>query len=213
MKKTFAMTVMALAAGMCAAQDVGRVISAMPVQQQVAVPRQVCTNEQVVVQAPKSGAGLAMGAIAGGVLGNAIGSGGGRALATFIGLIGGAMLGDRVEGGGISPLQNVQSCNTQVFLENRVVAYDVLYECAGKRYSVQMPRDPGPSIRVQITPVGATVQDGVGQYGAARYLLPPVQAPVAVGIYNPHNVQPHAPYPLTNAYRGALSGGEVNPGN
>ena len=52
------------------AQEVGKVISSTPVIQQVAVPRQVCTTDQVVVQGQKSGAGAAMGAIAGGAVGN-----------------------------------------------------------------------------------------------------------------------------------------------
>ena len=98
MKKAFVVSLLALAAGVCAAQEVGRVISSTPVMQQVAVPRQVCTNEQVAVQPAKSGAGAAMGAVAGGLLGHQVGSGGGRALATLIGLVGGVMLGDKIEG-------------------------------------------------------------------------------------------------------------------
>ena len=39
--------------GNAQAQEVGKVISSTPVIQQVAVPRQVCTTEQVVVQGHK----------------------------------------------------------------------------------------------------------------------------------------------------------------
>ena len=95
-----------------------RVISSTPVVQQVAVPRQVCNNEAYITQAPKSGAGALMGALAGGAAGNAIGDGGGRAAATMLGLFGGALLGDRIEGGG-NQVQNVQQCTTQTFYENR----------------------------------------------------------------------------------------------
>jgi uncharacterized protein YcfJ len=56
------------------AQEVGRVISSTPIIQQVAVPRQVCTQQQVTVQKNKSGAGAAMGAIAGGTIGHALGA-------------------------------------------------------------------------------------------------------------------------------------------
>ena len=42
--------------------------------------------------------------------------------------------------------------------ENRTVGYNVVYEFAGRQYSVQMPNDPGPMIRLQVTPVGATTQ-------------------------------------------------------
>ena len=55
------------------AQDMGRVLSSTPVVQQVAVPRQVCSNEQISYQGPKSGAGAVLGAIAGGAVGNAVG--------------------------------------------------------------------------------------------------------------------------------------------
>ena len=76
------------------AQEQGRVLSATPVVQQTAVPRQVCNNQQVVTQGQPSGAGAVMGAIAGGAMGNAIGNGSGRALATMIGLMGGAVVGN-----------------------------------------------------------------------------------------------------------------------
>ena len=89
--------VLLLAAGTALAQELGQVISSTPVTQQVGVPRQVCTTEQVAVQAPKSGAGALIGAIAGGAIGNAVGSGSGRAAATMLGVIGGSVVGDRVE--------------------------------------------------------------------------------------------------------------------
>jgi hypothetical protein len=121
---------------------------------QVAVPRQVCNTQQVVTQAPKSGGGALLGAVAGGAVGNAVGNGGGRALATVIGLVGGAMIGDRVEGTS-SQVQNVQQCSTQTFYENRASHYNVVYEYQGTQYNVQMAQDPGPYVRLQVTPVGA----------------------------------------------------------
>jgi len=143
---------------MLSAQEVGRVVSSMPIIQQVAVPRQVCTQQQVATQAHKSGAGSAMGAIAGGVVGNAIGKGDGNALATAIGLIGGAMLGDRIEGAPPTEMRTVQTCSTQNFYENRTIAYNVVYEINGKQYNVQMPQDPGPTVRLQVTPMISSTQ-------------------------------------------------------
>ena len=67
------------------------------------------------------------------------------------------MLGDRIEGGGQTQTQNVQNCSTQTFYENRTTAYNVVYEFNGKQYSVQMPQDPGPTLKLQITPVAASV--------------------------------------------------------
>ncbi len=136
------------------AQDIlGRVISSTPVIQQVAVPHQVCNTTAVVTEAPNSGAGAVMGALAGGAMGNAVGNGSGRALATMIGLVGGAVVGNNVEGPR-SQMQNVQQCSTQTSYENRTLRYDVVYEYADKRYSIQMPNDPGQYVRLQISPVG-----------------------------------------------------------
>ena len=79
---TFSKALMSLSALTCVgwisavqAQEIGQVISRTPVYQQVAVPRQVCTQSQVLVPAQNSGAGAVMGAVAGGALGNAIGKG------------------------------------------------------------------------------------------------------------------------------------------
>ena len=156
--KNFALslTVVSIAATVCAnvqAQEVGRVISSTPVIQQVAVPRQVCSNSQVVTPGQKSGAGAAMGAIAGGAIGNSMGQGTGRAAATMLGLFGGALLGEKVEGAAAPEVRNVQNCTNQVFYENRTAGYNVVYEFAGKQYTVQMPSDPGPTVRLQITPM------------------------------------------------------------
>ena len=144
------------------AQEVGRVISSTPIIQQVAVPRQVCNNEQVVSGGQKSGAGAAMGAIAGGAIGNSMGQGSGRAAATMLGLFGGAILGDKIEGPGTPEVRNVQNCSQQMFYENRTMAYNVVYEFAGKQYTVQMPQDPGPTVRLQITPMAPATNTSYG---------------------------------------------------
>jgi hypothetical protein len=89
-------------------------------------------------------------------MGNAVGQGAGRAAATVLGVLGGAMVGDRVEGAPPSQIQNVQRCGTQTLYENRPVAYNVVYEFGGRQYSVQMPNDPGPSIPIQVSPVGGS---------------------------------------------------------
>ncbi len=170
MKKMLLLAVLAGTAGLSVAQgnnqEMGRVISSTSVVSQVGVPRQVCSNESVPVQSQKSGAGAVMGGLAGGAIGNAIGGGGGRAAATMIGIFGGAILGDRIEGGGQTQYQTVQNCTSQTFYENRTTSYNVVYEYAGKQYSVQMPNDPGQFVRLQITPVGGT------QYQSPQYQGP-----------------------------------------
>ena len=174
MKKIVLLSIFSAVTSVCAAQETARVISSTPVVTQIAVPRQVCSNSQVQVQSQKSGAGGIMGAVAGGAIGNSIGGGDGRAVATLLGILGGAMLGDRIEGGGQTQTQNVQNCSTQTFYENRTTAYNVVYEFNGKQYSVQMPQDPGPTIRLQITPVAASIPaQPVLQYAPQTQFLSP----------------------------------------
>ncbi|QHE89024.1 hypothetical protein F9K07_24680 [Hydrogenophaga sp. BPS33] len=143
-------------AGAVHAQEAqGRVISSTPIVQQVAVPREVCSDQQVTYQSQNSGAGALMGGIAGGAVGNAIGDGGGRAAATVIGLIGGAILGNRIEGPGQPYTENYRQCGTQTYYDNRTVAYDVVYEYAGQQYRTQMAQDPGRYVRLNVSPADA----------------------------------------------------------
>mgnify|MGYP000875825669 FL=1 len=152
---TMVLTGLGTATSIASAQEVGRVISSTPVVQQVGVPRQVCTSQPTIVSEQKTGAGAVMGALAGGGLGNAVGQGTGKALATMAGVVGGAILGNNIEGGN-QQVQNVQTCSTQTIYENRTVGYNVVYEHGGKQYNVQLPNEPGPTIQLQLTPVGAT---------------------------------------------------------
>ena len=170
MKKTllFSAVGMAMAVGVNAkAEEIGRVISSTPVVQQVAVPRQVCNT--AAVQRPSSGGGAVLGAIVGGLLGNTVGGGFGRAAATGVGVVAGAAVGDSLEARGQQP---VQQCSTQTTYENRAVAYNVVYEYAGKQFAVQLPNDPGPTIRLQLTPVG----------GAAVERAPVATEPSSPGV-------------------------------
>jgi len=195
MKKLLLLSTAMLASGLSMAQEVGRVISATPIIQQVNSPRQVCTTESVAVQQPKSGAGALMGAIAGGAMGNAIGGGAGKAAATVLGLVGGAAIGDRIEGGQTEQIQNAQHCTTQNFVENRPVAYNVIYEFGGKQYSVQMPNDPGPTVQLQISPLGSSAQAPANAtyaqpvYEQSDYVV--MAPPVYPGYYQPGYYQPN----------------------
>lgn len=129
-----------------------RVVSSTPVVAQVAVPTQVCRDETYETPARSSGAGAVLGAIAGGAAGNAVGKGAGKALATGIGILGGAVLGDHIENDGRQGnFQTVRRCEPQTSYENRVVAYSVTYEYAGQRYTTQTVQEPGPTIPLQVT--------------------------------------------------------------
>lgn len=184
---------LAAVAGVAMADDTARVLSCTPVVQQVPVARQVCTTQPVAVAPQRTGAGALMGALAGGAMGNAVGGGSGRAAATLIGVLGGAMIGDQIEGGGAAQIQNVQQCSTQTMYEERVVAWNVVYEYGGQQHSVQMERDPGPTLELRIAPVGAMPATGnapdhaVAGYAGATYATAG-EAPPAYG--QPAYVQP-----------------------
>jgi uncharacterized protein YcfJ len=201
MKQTLIVVALGLAAGAAMAQDSGRVISSTPVIQQVAVPYQNCAPAQMV-QAPSSGGGALIGAVVGGLLGNTIGHGMGRAAATGVGVMAGAAVGGNVAN---AQGQYATQCATQTSYENRTVGYNVTYEYGGRQYTVQMPYDPGPTVPVQVTPVGANGGPAVQpMYNApvATSSLPTVisqpvtvmPAPVAYypGYY-PGYYQPYAP--------------------
>jgi uncharacterized protein YcfJ len=199
MKKLLILSVALTTSGLCLAQEVGRVISSTPIVQQVGQPRNVCTIEQVSVPQAKSGAGALMGGIAGGAIGNAVGGGGGKAAATMIGIMGGAILGDSIEGQPMDQTRNVQRCSTQTFYENRTVAYNVVYEFAGKQYSVRMPNDPGPVVQLQISPVGANTQ-GTAHQTPTTYQQPVYTQPSTIVVtqevyptYPVYEVRPYYP--------------------
>ncbi|MBD8051909.1 glycine zipper 2TM domain-containing protein [Limnohabitans radicicola] len=192
--KSIALTSALLAVcSLAQAQEVGQVISRTPVYQQVVVPRQSCTQTPVAVQPQTSGAGALMGAIAGGAVGNTIGRGDGRALATMAGVIGGAILGDKIESPGATQTQTQTTCTTQNIYENRLVGYNVVYEFGGKQYTVQLPQDPGPTIQLQVTPVGAPRSDATPD-------APPTV--VASNTITTVTTQPRVVYVPTPSYYG-----------
>ncbi len=184
MKKIVIFSAMAAIASMAAAQEQGRVLSSSPIIQQVAVPQQVCGNETVYNGNRTSGGGAVLGAIAGGAVGNSIGKGSGRAAATALGVLGGAVLGNNIEGGQ-PQYQTVQRCNTETYYENRTVGYNVVYEYAGRQYTTRTQSDPGRWIPVSVQP-GQTYstepayQQGVYSQPGVVTSTYPVQPPTYV---------------------------------
>lgn len=169
-----------LGATLAQAAEYGHVISSTPVLEQVSVPRQVCTTTQVQSQV-RTGGGALIGAVLGGALGNQFGRGNGRAASTLIGAVGGGVLGDQIEAqnyGSYPVTQNVQQCRTENTFESRTVAFNVLYEYAGQRYTVQTPQHPGTRIALYVSPVGQVVTHhtvGVQVVAQPVYFEPPVQ--------------------------------------
>jgi uncharacterized protein YcfJ len=149
----------ASASSQAAAQDgpkYAKVVAVTPVRQANA-PQQVCHDEVVTQRAPVKDthqiAGTAIGAVAGGLLGNQIGGGKGRTLATVAGAVGGGYAGHEIQ-------QNHQQNNTVSSVQkhcstvnsadaDKVVAYDVSYEYNGVTRTVRMDHDPGDRLQVQ----------------------------------------------------------------
>jgi uncharacterized protein YcfJ len=142
------------------------VIDVVPVYKHVPVTQRVCTTQEVFVTPQKSGAGALMGAIAGGVIGSRFGKGGGNSAATAVGMIGGAMIGDRIETTPIGQNQSVQHCNNETAYQSVADGYRVTYEYAGKHYEVRTPDHPGARVAIEIRP-----QIKQSNLGERRYKL------------------------------------------
>lgn len=196
----------ALSTGAVMAQEQGRVLSVSPVQQQVSVPQQVCQDEAVPVRQRSSGAGAVLGAVVGGLAGNAIGGGAGRAAATGMGLVGGAMLGNQLEGNGSVGYETVRRCTTQNYYRNQAVGYDVVYEYAGRQYTTRTATPPGDWIALSVQPAAqAAPSYAPGYYGSDGY---PAQALPPVTYATP---QPVYTYPVDTGYMGYSAADYVAP--
>ena len=96
-------------------------------------------------------------------------------------------------------------CSTQTIYENRTVGYSVVYEYAGKQYTVQMPQDPGPTLRLQVTGVevpGLPIPAVAGNAAAASHSVDPVLEVQTTGVAPPY---PYPAYTYYNGYPGYVS--------
>ncbi len=155
-----------------------RVLSSAPVWE--AVPVQDCAPGGY---AANSGMGAMVGAVIGGVVGNAFGHGGGRALATAVGVLGGAALGNTAE----AQQRYAGGCATRY--ENRVAGYDVAYEMGGRHYQTRMAGDPGAWVQVP-----ASEDTAYGTYGSPGVESYPVAPAPVAGAYPLPGAYPR-PYP------------------
>ena len=155
--------------------DTARVRTVNPQYENVSVPRNECTNQWVTEQQPVASArnygGLALGGIAGAVLGNQVGGGRGSQAATAIGAVVGALAAEQIAnqngfGNGYqqaAPLQQrqVQSCRTVNDTQSRLTGYQVEYEYRGQVYSTVTRDNPGRTlpVRVSVAPVEPAGRD------------------------------------------------------
>ncbi|MEK0362390.1 glycine zipper 2TM domain-containing protein [Pseudomonas sp. CBC3] len=132
------------------------VLKVEPVTETIKMPREVCKEVTVTRQKPVQDqhriAGTAVGAVVGGLLGNQVGGGTGKKIATVAGAVGGGYAGNQVQ-------ERMQAndtytttetrCNTVTDTHDKVVGYEVQYDLDGKVGTVRMDRDPGNRIPVQ----------------------------------------------------------------
>lgn len=112
-------------------------------------PRQVCEQVSVTRQAPVKDqhqiAGTAVGAVVGGLLGNQVGGGNGKKIATVAGAVAGGYAGNKVQ-------ENMQQSDTVTTTEQRchmvtdtsekVVGYNVKYRYDGEVKTTYMTQKP-----------------------------------------------------------------------
>lgn len=132
------------------------VLAVKEVKQTIVTPREECRDVQVTKQAPVKDehriAGTAIGGVAGGLLGNQIGGGTGRTVATIAGAAAGGYAGNQVQ-------KNMQQkdvvttterqCKTVNDKSEKLVGYDVTYRLEGKEGVVRMASNPGKQIPVK----------------------------------------------------------------
>src|SRR5690606_34705982 len=135
--------------------DYAEVLAVTPVNETVKTPREECKDVTVTRQRPVQDqhqiAGTAIGAIAGGLLGNQVGGGTGKKIATVAGAVGGGYAGNKIQEG----MQQRDTytttetrCNTVTDTSEKLVGYDVKYQLGEKVGTVRMDRDPGDRIPV-----------------------------------------------------------------
>jgi len=163
--------------------DNARVRSAEPQYENVNVPRNECSSHWVPERGVRTSAerqtgqdrqygGAIVGGLAGGILGHQVGGGSGKDVATALGVVLGAMAGDRLEnrnaqpqsqydngqydnGGYETAQREVKRCRTVYDAQTRITGYRVSYDYRGQNYTTFMRTNPGNSlpVRVSVEPV------------------------------------------------------------
>jgi uncharacterized protein YcfJ len=127
-----------------------RVISATPNIERFVETRQQCSEQvqQVTTQGSSNLGGVLVGSVIGGVAGSAIGKGTGKTIATATGAALGAQVARNYGEQPTTTNKVVQVCQPVNTVREQVRDYSVRYEWDGREYSVNLPQNPGPWLRV-----------------------------------------------------------------
>jgi len=138
---------------MVSAPKYAEVLAVKPVTETIKTPREECRDVAVTRQRPVQDqhqiAGTAIGAVVGGLLGNQVGGGNGKKIATVAGAVGGGYAGNKVQEGmqNRSTYQTTETrCDTVQNKSQKLVGYNVRYEMDGQVRQVRMDHDPGSRI-------------------------------------------------------------------
>lgn len=138
------------------APQYAQVLAVKPVNETINTPREVCKEVAITRQAPVKDqhqiAGTAIGAVVGGLLGNQVGGGNGKKIATVAGAVGGGYAGNKAQEhmqGTDTYTTTETRCSTVIDTSEKRVGYDVKYELDGKVAEVRMASDPGRQIPVR----------------------------------------------------------------
>lgn len=152
--------------------DNARVRNAEPQYENIQVPRQECRSQWVEERQSRYDdqpqdrryGGAIVGGLAGGALGHQVGGGRGKDAATVLGVVLGAMAGDRIDNrdqryqyddGRQAKYERAQRevnrCRTVYDTQSRITGYRVAYEYRGQQYSTMTRNDPGERLAVRVT--------------------------------------------------------------
>lgn len=141
---------------MLSQDEFAQVTAVTPVVEKVNTPREECEDVAVTRQAPVKDqhkiTGSVIGAVAGGLAGDAIGGGGKNTGAKIAGAVVGGIAGNKVQGG-MQERDTYQTterrCNTVTDVSENTVGYDVEYRLDDETGKVRMDYDPGSVIPVR----------------------------------------------------------------
>lgn len=132
------------------------VLAVEPIKEAIETPREVCREVTVTRQKPLQDtnriAGTAVGAVVGGLLGNQVGGGNGKKIATVVGAVGGGYAGNQVQGrmqANDTYTTTETRCNTVTDRHDKVVGYNVKYDLGGEIGQIRMDSAPGGRIPVR----------------------------------------------------------------
>lgn len=131
-----------------------RVLHVEPISTSWQEPREVCqwvtVQKPVRVQQDDRVARTLLGAAAGGLLGNQIGGGSGKKVATVIGALAGAQVGSQTGDRAPRTISTTeQQCSTVMESRTRTSGYLVSYEYQGQIDTIRTSREPGAYLPVE----------------------------------------------------------------